>query len=402
MKKIGIFGGTFDPAHLGHRFLAEEAVKAVSLDKLYVIPAGTPPHKQASGLTTDEQRLEMCRLAFSDMESAEVSDYEIKIEGKSYSYNTVKHFRELFSEDKLYFVMGSDQLLTFEKWFRYEDILSMCDIIALSREGSVSQSELENKAAMLSDDPDKIVIVSVRPFEASSTRIRETISSGGDPSQWLDIKTREYIIANNLYRTEDSPTMPDKKKYSEYKEYIKEHLSKKRAQHSLNVADAAVKLARLYGADEDKAYVAGILHDVCKELPAEEQLAYVLKSPLNVSEIETKTVALFHAVAGSVFVQEKFGIVDTEIINAIRYHTVGCGNMEKLSKIIYIADLISAERDYKDVKKMRKVAEQGLDKAMLEALKFSITDSVDKENTIPLCTLECYNDMINVNKNKEE
>ncbi|MBR1384442.1 MAG: nicotinate-nucleotide adenylyltransferase [Ruminococcus sp.] len=402
MKRIGIFGGTFDPVHLGHRFLAEEAIKAASLDKLYVIPAGIPPHKQSSGMTSDEQRLEMCRLTFSDIENTEVSDFEINKQGKSYSYETVKYFSKLFPDDRLYFVMGSDQLLTFEKWFRYKDILALCNIIALSREDDISQEELENKAKELTDLPNKIITVSVKPLEISSTFIREIIASGGDPSQWLEKKTAEYIITNNLYRNEEKFSMPDKKKYSEYKEYIKEHLSKKRAQHSLNVADAAVKLAKLYGADEDKAYVAGLLHDVCKELPAEEQLAYVLKSPLDVSEIETKTVALFHAVAGSVFVQEKFGIDDPEIIKAIRYHTVGCGNMEMLSKIIYIADLISAERDYKDVKKMRKVAEQGLDKAMLEALKFSITDSVGKENTIPLCTLECYNNMINTKKNKEE
>lgn len=190
----------------------------------------------------------------------------------------------------------------------------------------------------------------------------------------------------------------DKKKYSDYKSYIKENLSKKRAQHSVNVADAAVRLAKLYGADEEKAYVAGLLHDVCKELPPEKQLEYVLRSPLDVSEIEKKTVALFHAVAGSVFVQEHFGIDDPEIIRAIRYHTVACGDMDKLSQIIYIADLISEDRDYKDVKKMRKYAEQGLEKAMLEALKFSIADSVGKENTIPLSTLESYNYFVKLNK----
>ncbi len=195
--------------------------------------------------------------------------------------------------------------------------------------------------------------------------------------------------------------MADKKLIGQYKDYLKNNLSKKRYTHSVNVAASAVKLARQYGADEDKAYVAGLLHDVCKEIPAEEQLALVNKSDLNVSVYEKQTVALFHAIAGSVFVEEHFGIHDPEIINAIRYHTVACGNMSKLSQVIYLADLISEDRDYKDVKKMRKYAEQSLEKAMLEALKFSIADSVGKENTIPLSTLECYNDFVKIGTKKK-
>ena len=164
------------------------------------------------------------------------------------------------------------------------------------------------------------------------------------------------------------------------------------------MAETALKLAGMYGADREKAYVAGLLHDVCKEMPAEKQLEYVMRSPLDVSEYEKKTPALFHAVAGSVFIREEFGITDPEIVKAIRYHTVACGNMDKLSQVIYIADLISEDRDYKDVKRMRKVAEQSLEKAMLEALKFSLADSVGKENTIPLCTLEAYNYFLKLKK----
>lgn len=192
--------------------------------------------------------------------------------------------------------------------------------------------------------------------------------------------------------------MADKKLIGQYKEYLKENLSKKRYTHSVNVANAAVKLAKAYGGNEDKAYLAGLLHDVCKEMPVQEQLNMVLASTLDVSEVETKTTALFHAIAGAEFIQKKFGIKDADIINAVRYHTVACGNMSKLAQIIYLADLISDDRDYKDVKKMRKYAEQSLEKAMLEALKFSIADSVSKENTIPASTLECYNDFVRIKK----
>ena len=347
------------------------------------MPAKIPPHKAASGLTTENDRFEMCCLAFEDIPKVEVSDHELRQEGKSYSYYTVKYLKELFPDSTLYFIMGSDQLLSFNEWYRYEDIISMANIIAISREDDLDGARLAELSASLTSEEDKITVLNVKPFPVSSTLIRDMIKNGLDCSCYLDKKVLDYIKSNELYS--------GKKKFQDYKNFIKSHLSKKRAQHSFNVAEAAVKLARQYGADEDKAYLAGLLHDVCKELPPAEQLEYVNRSDLDVSEVEKGTVALYHAIAGSVFVKEHFGIQNEEIIRAIRYHTVACGNMDKLSQIIYLADLISEDRDYKDVKKMRKYAEQGLEKAMLEALKFSIADSVGKENTIPLCTLESYN-----------
>ncbi len=185
--------------------------------------------------------------------------------------------------------------------------------------------------------------------------------------------------------------MTDKKIISRYKEYLKANLSKKRYNHSLNVADSAVELAKIYGEDTDKALVAGLLHDVAKELPSEKQREYVLKSQLNVDEVETKSHALFHAIAGAEIARLVFGIEDMDILLAIRYHTVASGDMSRLAAIVYLADLISADRDYKDVKHMRKAAVAGLEKAMLEALSFSITDSVSKGNSIPLSTLSAYN-----------
>ena len=188
--------------------------------------------------------------------------------------------------------------------------------------------------------------------------------------------------------------MKDNKQIGIYNAYLKEHLSKKRYTHSLNVADAAVMLAKKYGADTDKAYCAGLLHDIAKELPAEEQKQLAVSSQLNVSEIEKNALPLFHAIAGAELVQSLFGITDTEIIDAIRYHTVAKGGMSRLTAVVYLADLISADRDYKDVGRMRKLAEKSFEKAMCEALRFSIADSVSKGNSIPVSTIEAYNDYI--------
>ena len=186
--------------------------------------------------------------------------------------------------------------------------------------------------------------------------------------------------------------MLDKKLVGVYKDYLKNNLSKKRYNHSINVAAEAIKLADRYGGNRDKCYLAGLLHDIAKELDSDRQLELVLTSELDVDEIEMISPPLFHAVAGSVLLGELFDIRDSEIINAVRYHTVAKDNMSMTEKIIYLADLISVDRDYKDVKRMRKYAYQSLEKAMYEALKFSLEDSVKKGNTIPLSTLKAYNE----------
>ncbi|MBP3798913.1 MAG: bis(5'-nucleosyl)-tetraphosphatase (symmetrical) YqeK [Ruminococcus sp.] len=192
--------------------------------------------------------------------------------------------------------------------------------------------------------------------------------------------------------------MKENKQIGIYKKYLREHLSKKRYTHSINVAGAAVELAKKYGADTDKAYTAGLLHDIAKEMPAEEQRRIVLASSLKVSDVEKEALPLFHAIAGAELVQTLFDIEDEELIWAIRWHTVAAGGMSRLAVVVYLADLISADRDYKDVGRMRKLADKSIERAMCEALRFSISDSVSKGNSIPLSTLEAYNEYIRFKK----
>ena len=186
---------------------------------------------------------------------------------------------------------------------------------------------------------------------------------------------------------------------AEITDILEIRLSKKRFQHSLNVAEEARKLAEKFDyPDNEKAYLTGLLHDICKEIPKEEQLEMVKKSKLDVSEVELCTPPLFHAVAGAWYAENVLNIHDDDMLNAVRYHTVGRANMSKLEKIIYLADLISADRNYKDVNKMRKLAYQSLEKAMLEALKFSVTDVVAKGSMLPCHTIDAYNQYITEKK----
>ena len=177
----------------------------------------------------------------------------------------------------------------------------------------------------------------------------------------------------------------------EKKKYLKENLSQKRYQHSLNVATECRKLAEKYGEDPDKAYFAGLLHDICKELHGEKQKSLVLESGFTVCREELETRSLWHAIAGAYFVKSIFGIEDIDIINSIRFHTVGRAGMTRLEEIVYLGDLISADRNYKDVDKMRKIVYNDLNEAMLEAFRFSIKSVIKKDGMLPVCTVEGYN-----------
>lgn len=177
----------------------------------------------------------------------------------------------------------------------------------------------------------------------------------------------------------------------EKKKYLKENLSQKRYQHSLNVAAECRKLAEKYGEDPDKAYFAGLLHDVCKEMTGEEQKRLVLESGFIVCREELETRSLWHAVAGAYFVKTNFGVEDIDILNSIRFHTVGRAGMTRLEEIVYLGDLVSADRTYKDVDRMRKIVYSDINEAMLEAFRFSIKSVIKKDGMLPVCTVEGYN-----------
>lgn len=189
-------------------------------------------------------------------------------------------------------------------------------------------------------------------------------------------------------------------------EYFKEHLkskqTRKRYIHSLNVAEAAVSLAKLYGADEETAYVAGLLHDICKDMPHSEQRSYALDCRFPMSQEEARSKQLWHAVAGARYVEIFLDIRDEDILRAIRYHTIGRADMSRLEEIIYVADLISAERKYKDAAKVRKLAYSDFNAAMLEILRFSMECVARKCAYLPVSTAQAYNQYLHLCESNNE
>ncbi len=177
----------------------------------------------------------------------------------------------------------------------------------------------------------------------------------------------------------------------DYKPLIKGMMGKKRYVHSCNVAEMCVKLARIHGENEEKAYTAGILHDIRKEAEPEEMKREMLASGFYVDPAELAAAKTWHGIAGAYYVKNALGITDADILNAIRFHTVGRAGMSRLEKIVYLGDLVSAERSYPDVEKYRGYALKNLDDAMFRALKWQLTDLISGEKGVPVSTLEAYN-----------
>lgn len=197
MRKIGLFGGSFNPIHNGHINLAESVRDALKLDKIIFIPSGAAPHKSSHEYAKAADRLEMCRLATEHCSEFMVSDFEINRVGKSYSIYTVKHFRKLYPDDELFLLVGSDMLLSFDKWFKYKEILRYVTLVAVSRVGTDFDSL--NKAAEKISKYGKIIVVNNNAVIVSSTNIRKLIKNNEDLSCYLNGKVVKYIILKKIY-----------------------------------------------------------------------------------------------------------------------------------------------------------------------------------------------------------
>ena len=180
----------------------------------------------------------------------------------------------------------------------------------------------------------------------------------------------------------------------EFKTLIKGKLKESRYIHSLNVADSAKNLAAKYGCDEEKAYTSGLLHDVMKNADDEEQLEVIGKAGWELTDCEKANKKLWHAVAGAAYMKTELGIEDEDMIDAVRYHTTARKEMSVLEKVIYVADFISADRDYPEVEDVRAAANESLEKAMMLGLEFCIQEIAKRRKILHPDSVDAYNEII--------
>lgn len=200
MRKIAIFGGTFNPIHNGHVRLVRSVTEKIDFDKVIVMPSKIPPHKKVQSLASGKDRFEMCRLAFEEDKRVMVSDYELKRRGKSYSVFTLRYLKKLYPQDKLYFVMGSDMLLCFDKWYRYEELLRMTSLVCISRDDEDTKEKLTACAEGLREKGAQVILLDTEPYELSSSLVREKLKKAEDCSCYLPQKIVQYICEKNLYK----------------------------------------------------------------------------------------------------------------------------------------------------------------------------------------------------------
>ncbi len=371
--KIGVFGGTFNPPHNGHVRLAKAAADELKLDKLLVIPSCIPPHKIAAKLADGQERLEMCRLAFGCDPRFEVSPMELERGSRSYTVETLRELKALYPDSELYFIVGSDMLESFDKWYLWQEILSLSVLCAASREEGYSP-DLSRFGKLA----ERIKIITLDPLEVSSTQIRN--STGEVSPELLDPKVAAYIREHGLY--DDG--------LNRYRELLRGKLNPRRLFHSECVSECAGVLAERYGASVEKARLAGLLHDVMKNAPANEQLALMP----DITPLELLNTKVWHQISGEAFLRQNSIVTDEEILGAVRWHTTGKAGMTLLEKIIYVADFISADRDYKDVEVVRRLAYISLEHAILYTSRYTVNKMVSQDLLLHPATVECYNDML--------
>ena len=198
--RVGIYGGTFSPVHNGHVAAARAFMEQMWLDILYIIPTGVPPHKIMKGDATAADRLEMCRLAFADMEGVIVSDLEMRREGKSYTVDTL---RELYDPDgRLFLLMGTDMLLTLDRWREPEEIFRLCYPVYIRREEDDGlDGAIVEKIKSYQDKYGKVVRRIVTPaIELSSTDVRAAVAEGFPIEGAVPPAVARYIHEHGLYR----------------------------------------------------------------------------------------------------------------------------------------------------------------------------------------------------------
>lgn len=185
MRKIGLFGGSFDPIHAAHIKIAKEALTLKNLDEVIFIPSGESPHKDSLSASASD-RYNMVKIAIDGEEKFSVSDYEIKKEGKSYTYYTLCHFKEIYPDDELFFIIGDDEYDYFPNWYKADELHSLCTFLVFQRHGRKILPPFSS--------------VDTDILEISSTEIRERIISGRDASDILPDGVTEYILEKGLYR----------------------------------------------------------------------------------------------------------------------------------------------------------------------------------------------------------
>lgn len=389
-RKVGILGGTFDPIHCGHMIVARSAMEQFGLDEVRFMTGGNPPHKREQCVTDARIRHSMVCCAVKDETGFAADDHEVNKKTYSYTAETLEELREKLRDTEIYFIVGEDSLRDLPDWYRPEQILEDSVLLVYPRIASEDLDELiAERRRVLGGDIRKI---DAPLFGVSSTDIRERIAAGLSVKYIVPDGVIDYIETAGLYKKERTKAAVMDEK--EMRKKLASALKKKRYKHSIGVSREAVRMAKLFGADEKKAYIAGLLHDCAKGFDRDEQLDICKKYNVRTDEMTDLCPPVLHAPAGAALAEHEYGIADPEILDAIRYHTVARRDMTLLDKIVYVADMTEPGRDYSGVEELRRLSAEDIDKAFFEAVRQSLMFNFEKKTIIHPNTLDAWNGIL--------
>ena len=379
--KIAMFGGSFNPPHLGHVEAARSVVSLLQPDRLLIMPTCISPHKvMANDTPSPDVRKHLCELAFAEIEQAEVSDLEMRREGRSYTADTLIQLKELYPEDTLVLIMGTDMILSLESWSRPETIMELAEIAVLLRGVDEDERVRSHIAYLCETYGARITLLEAGVYPAASTDVRNTLKQGGG-SELLAESVYEYIIRNRLYGAKADLDWLREKAHA--------MLKPKRVPHVLGCEQEAVRLAERWGEDVYDAAAAGILHDITKKLTTAEQLILCDKYGIIIDMSVAGTDKTLHQITGAAVAYHEFGVSE-KIRDAIRWHTTGKPEMTCLEKIIYLADYIEPNRCFDGVERIRALSYESLDAAMEDGLRMTMEDLTSRGNPILEVSAQAY------------
>ena len=378
MERIGIYGGTYNPPHVGHMRAAAHAIEALKLDRLLLIPNNIAPHKQMpEDAATAQQRMDMLRMSAKGLEKTEILDLELQRDGKSYTSDTVTQIRKIYPEGELFLLMGTDMFLNFLTWHEYRTISDQVTLAVFYRGERGEQEAVCRQQERLEEMGIRVVRICNPVTAISSTDLRRMLIFGcADP--YLCPGVGDYIRAQGLY-----DTGRDYKNLSmdALEETVIKLLKENRVAHVLGCRDAAVELARQYGENEVDAARAGLLHDITKALDGPLQLTLCSEYDILLSKFSQENPKTLHALTGSLVAEQVFG-ENQAVVAAIRYHTTGRPAMSRLEKILYLADYIEANRNFPGVDRLRAAAHRSLDEGMLMGLEMTLSQLREQKRQI--------------------
>ena len=368
MERIGIYGGTFNPPHVGHLQAAKQAITALNLNHLFVIPDRIAPHKEIpQGSPTPKQRLEMLRLAAADCPQMEVLDIELNREGVSYTYQTIQQLRPVYPDAELVLFMGTDMFLSFHTWRHPEIILENASLGVFYRGEKGEEAAIEARKAAMEAMGATVYLVKNPVINISSTQMRRLLAFRC-AGELLPEGVLDYIRENRLYDTRAPwKNLP----MEQLEQVVIRLLNPNRVKHVLGCRDTAVKLAEHWGADVTDAARAGILHDITKAIDGPLQLTLCDAYGKLLSDFSKRYPKTLHALTGSLVAERIFG-ENKAVVDAIESHTTGKANMNTLEKIIYLADYIEPNRTIPGVEELRRLSYTDLDAAMKLGLEMTL------------------------------